>query len=202
MRGWRELLRGNAWPGPWEVCRILTNSMTGKGSLGSIKNMAKRRDLEERICIRSWVPAGALIQIQQRNCRWGVPDTLTWNFLLFLLSHLTQILSFSFLAPPQHLSSIQFSCSVESDSLRPHGLQHARLSCPSPTPRACSNSCPLSQWWHLTIFSSVVPFSSCLQSVPASGSFPMSQFFASGDQSFRVSASVSVLQWIFTTDFL
>ena len=87
--------------------------------------------------------------------------------------------------------SVQFSCSVMSDSLWPHGLQHARLPCPSPTPRACSNSCPLSQWCHPTISSFAVPFSSHLQSFPASGSFPMSQFFASGDQSIGVSASAS-----------
>ena len=80
-----------------------------------------------------------------------------------------------------------------SDSLRPHRLQHARLPCPSPTPRACSNSCPLSRWCHPTISSSVVPFSSCLQSFPASGSFTMSQFFASGSQRNGVSASASVL---------
>jgi len=89
--------------------------------------------------------------------------------------------------------SVQFSCSVMSDSLRPQGLQHARLPCPSPTPRACSNSCPLSQWYHSTISSSVVPFSSCLQSFPASGSCPMSQLFASGGESLGVSASASVL---------
>ena len=80
-----------------------------------------------------------------------------------------------------------------SDSLRPHGLQHTRLPCPSPTPRSYSNSCPLSQWCHPTISSSVVPFSSRLQSFPASGSFPMSLFFASGGQSIGVSASTSVL---------
>ena len=80
-----------------------------------------------------------------------------------------------------------------SDSLRPHRLQHARLPCPSPTPRVYSNSCPLSQWCHSTISSSVIPLSSCLQSFPASGSFPMSQFFASGGQSIRASASASVL---------
>ena len=74
-----------------------------------------------------------------------------------------------------------------------HRLQHARLSCPSPTPRACSNSCPLSRWCHPTISTSVVHFSSCLQSFPASGSFTMSQFFASGGQSIGVSASTSVL---------
>ena len=80
-----------------------------------------------------------------------------------------------------------------SDSLQRHGLQHTRLPCPSPTLRACSNSCPLSQWCHPTISSSVIPFSSHLQSSPASGSFPMRQFFASGGQSIGVSASTSVL---------
>ena len=80
-----------------------------------------------------------------------------------------------------------------SDSWRPHGLQHARLPCPSPTPRACSNSRPLSRWCHPTMLSSVVPFSCCLQSLPASGSFPMSQLFVSGGQSIGVSASASVL---------
>ena len=87
----------------------------------------------------------------------------------------------------------QFSRSVVSDSLQPHGLQYARLPCPSPTPGACSNLGPLSQWCHPTISSSVIPFSSCLQSFPASGSFPMSQFFASGGQSIGISALASVL---------
>ena len=90
-------------------------------------------------------------------------------------------------------SSVQFIHSVMSDSLWPHGLQHARPPCPSPTPRVYSNSCPLSQWWHPTISSSAVPFSSHLQSFPASGSFPMSQLFTSGGQSIGVSASASVL---------
>ena len=84
-------------------------------------------------------------------------------------------------------------CSVVSDSLWPHGLQHARLPCPSPNPGAYSNSCPSSRWCHPTISSSVIPFSSHLQSFSAPGSFQMSQFFASGGQSTRVSASVSVL---------
>ena len=95
----------------------------------------------------------------------------------------------------QILGSVQFSRSVMSDSLRTHGLQHARLPCPSPTPGACSNSCPSNQWRHPTISSSVVPFS-CFQSFPASGSFPVSQFFASGGQSIGVSALVSVLPMI------
>ena len=90
-------------------------------------------------------------------------------------------------------SSVRFSCSVMSDSLQPHGLQHSRLPCPSPTPKACSNSSPLSWWCHPTISSSVIPFSSCLQSFPASGSFPRSQFFTSGGQSIGVSALASVL---------
>ena len=89
--------------------------------------------------------------------------------------------------------SVQFSHSVMSDSLRPHGLQHTRLPCPSPTPGACPDSYPLGWWCHPTISSSVVPFSSSLQSFPASGSFPLSQFFTSGGQSIGVSASTSVL---------
>ena len=93
----------------------------------------------------------------------------------------------------QHQCSVQFSHSIVSNSLQPHGLQHARLPCPSPTPGAYSNSCPLSQWCYSTISSSDVPFSSCLQSFPASGSFQMSQFFASGGQSIGASASASVL---------
>ena len=90
----------------------------------------------------------------------------------------------------------QFSQSVVSDSLQPHELQHARPPCPSPTPGACSNSCPLSWWCHPTFSSSVVPFSSHLQSFPSWGSFPMSQFFASSSQSIGASASTSVLPMI------
>ena len=93
----------------------------------------------------------------------------------------------------QSFSSVQFSHSVVSDSLWPHELQHTRAPCPSPTPRAYSNSCPLSRWCHPAISSSVVPFFSCPQSLPASGSFPMSQLFAWGGQSIGVSASASVL---------
>ena len=89
----------------------------------------------------------------------------------------------------------QFSCSVASDSLWSHGLQHASLPCPSPAPRACSNSSPLSQWCHPTISSSIIPFSSPLQSFPASGSFPVSQFFELGAE------GVQPFQWIFRTDF-
>ena len=87
----------------------------------------------------------------------------------------------------------QLSHSVMWDSSRPHELQHARPPCPSPTPRVYSNSCPLHWWCHPVISSSVIPFSSCLQSFPASGSFPMSQFFTSGGQTIGLSASASVL---------
>ena len=86
--------------------------------------------------------------------------------------------------------SVQFSHSVMSDSLQPHGLQHARPYCPLPSPRACSNSCPSRRWCHPTISSSVIPFSSCLQSFPASEYFQMSQLFASGGQSIRALVSV------------
>ena len=86
----------------------------------------------------------------------------------------------------------QFSCSVVYECLSTHGLQHARLPCPTPTPRACSDSCPSSQWCHPTISSSI-DSSSCLQSFPASGSFQMSQFFVSGGQNIGFSVSASVL---------
>jgi len=92
-----------------------------------------------------------------------------------------------------YISSVQFSRSVVSDSLWPHELQHARPPCPTPTPGVHSNSCPWSRWCHPAISSSVVPFSSCPQSLPASESFPMSQLFTWGGQSIGVSASTSVL---------
>ena len=101
-------------------------------------------------------------------------------------THLNSLLKLSF-------SSVQFSCSVVSDSLQPHELHHARPPCPSPTPGFYPNPCPLSWWCHPTISSSVVPFSSCPQSFPVSGSFQMSQLFASGGQNIGVSASTSVL---------
>ena len=91
----------------------------------------------------------------------------------------------------QNFVSVQFSCSVMSDSLWPHGLEHTELPCPSLSPRVYSNSCPSSQWGHPTISSSVIPFS-CLQSLPASGSFQMSQFFASGGQNTGASDPESV----------
>ena len=105
-----------------------------------------------------------------------VPMLFTWNYHSIV-----------------NQDSVQLSCSVVSHSSQPHGLQHTRLPCSSPTPGACSNSCPLSWWCHPTMLYTVIPFSSCLQSFPASGSFQMSQFLASGGQSIGVSASASVL---------
>ena len=98
-----------------------------------------------------------------------------------------------FPSPRDLTSSVQFNSSVVSDSLWPHESQHARPPCPSPTPGDYSNSCPSSRWCHPAISSSVIPFSSCPQSLPASGSFPTSQLFTWGGQSIGVSASASVL---------
>ena len=125
---------------------------------------------------------------------WHVPDT-QWsskngNYIMIIINTAFEPSPLTS-GPGTH--SVQFSHSVGSDSLWPRGLQHTRLLHPSPTPRACSNSCPSSQWCHLTISSCVIPFSSCLQSFPASGFFSMSQLFSSGGQSIGVSASTSVL---------
>ena len=125
------------------------------------------------------------------NLPFPPPPEKSWQYCLISSSVFFSL--FIFMTTCCLPSFSQFSPSVMSDSLRPHGMQHARLPCPSPTPRAYSNTCPLSQWCHPTISSSVIPFSSCLQSFPTSGSFQMSQFFATGGQSIRVSASTSVL---------
>ena len=98
--------------------------------------------------------------------------------------------------------SVQFSCSVVSDSLRPHELQHAKPPCPSPTPRVYSYSCPWSQWCHPAISSSVVPFSSCPQSLPASGSFPMSQLFAWGAKVLEFQLQHQSFQWTPRTNLI
>ena len=109
----------------------------------------------------------------------------------------------NYLDHSDYLTMYQFSSAAQScPNLPPHGLQHARLPCPSPTPRACSNSCPSSWWCHPTIWPSVVSFSSCLQSFPTSGSFPMSQFFTSGGQSIEFQLQHQSFQWTPTTDFL
>ena len=112
-----------------------------------------------------------------------------WSFNLFLSNRWRKVEKVNWYCS----GSVQFSHSIVADSLWPHGLDHTRLPCPSPTPGVYSNSCPLSQWCHPTISSSVDPFSSRLQSFPSSRSFPVSQFFTSGGQSIWVSASASVL---------
>ena len=125
-------------------------------------------------------------------CLWR---GLNFGKISVLLSHHLSLSSFH-----NGLLLLLFSRSVVSDSLRPHGLQHARPPCPSPSPGACSNSCPSRRWCHPTISSSVVPFSSCLQSFPASRSIPISQFFASGGQGLELQHQS--MQWIFRTDVL
>ena len=129
---------------------------------------------------------------------WLTYSELRHNKYKYNIFHLYLVLEykwnrlFHWLYPLPVNNPYQFSHSLVSDSLWPHGLQHTRPPCPSPTPRACSHSWPSSQWYHPTISSSVIPFSSCLQSFPVPESFPMSQFFTSGGQSFGVSASISV----------
>ena len=113
-------------------------------------------------------------------------STFHWFHCISLLAITNQTGSIHF--------TVQFSCSVVSDSLQPHEQKHTRSPCPSSTPRACSNSCPLSWWCHPTISSSVIPFSSCLQSSPASGSLPVSQVFASGGHSPHLNSSQDFLQ--------
>ena len=110
-----------------------------------------------------------------------------------ILSKLTKLAHIGSTCMLSHFSSVQFSRSVVSDSLRPHELEHTRPPCPSPAPRVYSNSCPLSRWCHPAISSSVIPFSSCPQSLQVSGSFPVSQLFTWGGQSIGVSALASVL---------
>ena len=140
---------------------------------------------------------GRIFILNQHNCSMLIPSQL-------LLEGMEESFKFSgpwglSLNPCEYLllgkdfSSVQFSHSVMSDSLWPHGLQHARLPCPSPAPGTCSSSCAQSWWCHPIVSSSVDSFSSCLQSFPASGSLIMSQFFSSGGQSIGASASASVL---------
>ena len=119
---------------------------------------------------------------------WNYKITIVYIYNRYLTRYLIVGIGSNYLL----FSSMQFSCSVISKSLRPHEPQHARPPCASPTPRVHSNPCPLCQWCHPTIASSVVPFSSYPQSLPASGSFPMGQLFSSGGQNIGVSASTSV----------
>ena len=124
-------------------------------------------------CYKCWPNTVPWLDSELYKCDCPLQGVLASLGIFLQLSHLYKLL-------------------VMSDSLGPHGLQHTRLPCPSLSPRVCSKSCPLSQWCHPTISSSVTPFSACPQSFPALGSFQMSQFFTSGGQSIGVSASASV----------
>ena len=160
-----------------ELCPTLCNPLDSSPSSSSVHGIFQARILE-------WVAI---------SFSRGSSQPRDWNHVS-CISCIRRWILYHWATWEAHLRrcSIQFSCSVISDSLRPHGLQYTRLPCLSPTPRACSNSCPLSRWCHPTISCSVVPFSH-LQSFPASGSFPMSQFFTSGGQNIGASASTSVL---------
>ena len=170
-------------------CDICTSSVDdGQGSL---------------VCCSPWDCRVGHAWVTELNCDTRAPSGLIFwlhSFTLtrplqihLLLESQTRYSRHMDQAVVTHLPLVQFSCLVVSNSLQPNGLQHTRLPCPSPTPRVYSNSCPLSQWCHPTISSFAISFSSCLQSFPVSGSFQMSQFFASGGQSIGVSASASVL---------
>ena len=150
---------------------------------GTHKNLLQHHSSRASILQHS---AFFIVQLLHPYMTIGKTIALTrWAFVGKVMSLLFNMLSC--------LRSVQFSHSVVSNSLQSHGLKHARPPCPSPTPRVHPNSCPLSRWCHPTISSSVTPFSSCPQSFPASGSFQMSQLFASGGQSIGVAASTSVL---------
>ena len=134
-----------------------------------------------KLCLNSlWSYAGQWMEKYTRVYKTYRPVAVTSNPYAYTYAN-------------SSLSSVQVSRSIVSNSLKPHESQHTRPPCPSPTPRVQSNSCPSSQWCHPAILSSVVPFFSCPQSLPASGFFPMSQFFTWGGQSIGVSASASVL---------
>ena len=130
-------------------------------------------------------------------CRWTL--RVVWKQISLFFKEIPSFFFFSYVCywlkggSPILLRISQFSRSAMANSLQPHGLQYSGLPCSSPTPGACSNSCPLSQWCHPTILSSVIPFSSCLQSFPASVPFLITQFFTSGGQNIGASTSASVL---------
>ena len=155
-------------------------SASNAGTMGDLRSLRLKDLLEEEMATHSSILTWRIQQTEGPIRLWSSRSQSPTRLKRFSMqAHFTKTTP----SAPTHVSSIgkvQFSHSVVSNSLRPHGLQQARLPCPSPTPGPCSNSCPSSQWCHPTISSSVVPFSSSLQSFPASGSFPMSQFFASG----------------------
>ena len=146
---------------PWCVCPAILSTWVS-GGFWQILPRLSQSVLSESAC---WY-----------SPRWFVLSNL-WEPYLFLLLTMSWGTDSLLLLILLCFSSVQFSCSVMSDYLQPHGLQHTRPPCPSPVPRVYSDPCPLSWWCHPTILSSVIPFSSCPQSLPASQSFPMSQLF-------------------------
>ena len=188
---------------PSDICWSLCRSST----ISSVILVSKRRHLKNQS--QSCKCADGMRNVPRSNTRWE-RGCCYWRIFLVFLQSITQeaMCCLQCFSPQSHgypqetFSSVQFSHSVVSDSLQPHELQHARPPCPSPTPGVYSNSCPLSWWCHPTISSSVIPFSSCFQSFPTSGSFQMSQLFTSSGQNIGVSASASVLQWTPRTDLL
>ena len=174
---------------------ISANLWALKGKIKTVASLftAQQKGLEKKKSFFGLVPLKLRLKITNYHASKG----LSFQVLLILdngpghSEHWVQ--HWRYQSDQLASSSVQFTCSVVLDSLRPYGLQYARLPCPSPTPRAYSNSCPLSWWCHPTISSSLIPFFSCLQSFPESGCFPMSQFFISGCQSIGVSALASVL---------
>ena len=189
----------------------------GKGQMGSEKLNAdfflliyeiqwKKQPQKEETIIHSLI----LLLAQKLSQNFEITLHLPWNIFKYLYgSHFSWRWGKYFFSVPRLEpfetgvgDSVQFSCSVTSDSLWPHGLQHTRPPCPSPTPGVYPNACPSSWWCHPTISSSVIPFASCLQSFPASGSFPISLFFTSGGRSLEFQLQHQSFQWTFRTVFL
>ena len=175
-----------------------------KSFLRNLFMVTERRKVSLSFGIKDWLNASLDMSVGHTHSFyvfWGVPigggkrwrQLTKWNRGAVMESSGGPFIIVAKPVYSANISSVQFSCSVVSDSLQPHGLQHTRPPCPSPTPRAYSNSCPLSQWCHPTISSSVIPFSSRPQMFPASGSFQITQFFALGGQRFGASALASVL---------
>ena len=176
--------------------------MWGWGLFCLVQMMPQKHNQEigqmEQPCLskENYMKSSLRDEANEKNTSLKSQDFLVSENLVSLLKSLwVTILKFT-------LSSVQFSGSVVSDSLRPHEPQHARPPHPSPTPRVHTNPCLSSQWCHPTISSSVIPFSSCPQSFPASGSFQMSQLFASGAKVLAFQLQQQSFQWIFRTDFL
>ena len=157
--------------------------------------MSKILELQHPMSIQGWLPLGltGLISLLSKTLKRVLQHHSSKASIIRPSAFTTVQISQLYMTTGKTISSVQFSHSVVSNSLQPHESQHIRPPCPSPIPRVYQNPCPLSRWCHSAISSSVIPFSSCPQSFPAIGYFPMSQLFASGGQSIGVSASTSVL---------